>query len=89
MEDEKHFLLKCNQYNGLRLKHGIIHLNEASAFFNDNNLYTVGNFLYDAFNLREEIVKTNKGTIEGGGLGKTLVRTINNIDNYFHIFIYT
>ena len=65
VEDEEHFLLKCNQYNDLRLKHGITHLNEASAFFNDYNLYTVGNFLYDAFKLREEIVKTNKGTIEG------------------------
>ena len=70
VEDEEHFLLKCDRYNSLRIKHKIEHFNEASAFFTEENLSTLGNYLSEAFKLRDDIVQNCGGIIEGlGGEG--------------------
>ena len=65
VEDEEHFLFKCDIYNLLRTKYKFEHLNEALSFFNGDNLNTLGKYLIEAFKLREELIK-NGGGIRGG-----------------------
>ena len=66
VEDEEHFLLKCDIYNPLRTKHKFENLNEALSFFTEENLCTLGKYLIQAFETREDLIKMNRG-IEGGG----------------------
>ena len=61
VEDEEHFLLKCVIYNSLRTKYKFEHLNDALAFFTEENLKTLGKYLIKAFEAREKIIKRNRG----------------------------
>ena len=44
VEDEEHFLLKCDAYKSLRTKHKFEHFTEVLAFFNEENLSTFEHF---------------------------------------------
>ena len=58
IEDEEHFLLKCNIYNSLRLKYRFEHLDDAQCFFTDKNTNALGQFLNEAFKIREDTLKS-------------------------------
>ena len=66
VEDEEHFLLKCDIYTPLRTKHKLENLNEGLSFFTEENLSTLGKYLIEAFETRENIIKKNSGR-EGEG----------------------
>ena len=57
VEDEEHFLLKCDAYKFLRTKHKFEHFTEVLAFFNEENLSTFAKYLIEAFKTREKIIK--------------------------------
>ena len=61
VEDEEHFLLKCGIYKSLRTKHKCEHLNDALVFFTEENLKTLGNYLIEAFKVREKAIIRNRG----------------------------
>ena len=58
VEDEEHFLLKCDVYNSLRREHNFENFIEAHEFFREENLSTLGKYLIEAFEAREKIIKT-------------------------------
>ena len=64
VEDEEHFLLKCDIYNSLKTKYKFEHLTEALGFFTGENLSTLGKYLCEAFKTREDRVKMSKGIEE-------------------------
>ena len=70
VEDEEHFLIKCDIYNPIRSKYKLEQLKEALNFFNEENINSVGKYLIEAFEMREKIIKTS-GRAEGEGEGGT------------------
>ena len=58
IEDEEHFLLKCNMYHSLKLKYNVEHLNAPLGFFNELDYNTLGKYLFEAFSQREYIIGT-------------------------------
>ena len=56
VEDEEHFLLKCDVYNSLRSKYNFEDLKEPLEFFKEENLNTLGKYLIEAFELREKML---------------------------------
>ena len=66
IEDEEHFLLKCNIYHSLKLKYNVEHLNVPLGFFNEIDYNTLGKYLVEAFSQREYIIGT-VGMGRGGG----------------------
>ena len=67
IEDEEHFLLDCSLYSHLRLKYNFEPINEATVFFTGDTLNTLGRYLKEAFEARDAIIKTNRGTSGGEG----------------------
>ena len=57
VEDEEHFLLKCDACKSLRTKHKFEHFTEVLAFFNEETLSTFAKYLIEAFKIREKILK--------------------------------
>ena len=64
VEDEEHFLLKCDVYNPLKIKYKFDQVNEASVFFTEANLDALGRYLIEAFETRERLMRINR---EGQG----------------------
>ena len=58
IEDEEHFLVLCNAYNFLKIKHNLHHFTVAQEFLNDTNYYTLGKYLIEAFATRDNIIRT-------------------------------
>ena len=59
VEDEEHFLLKCHVYKPLKIKYKLDHINEVQVFFTENNFLTLGKYLKEAFEAREEKIRVN------------------------------
>ena len=69
VEDEKHFLLECDVYNNLRVKHNLENLNDIHNFFTEDNIVKLGKYLIEAFALRENTIigdRVRKGEGKGG-----------------------
>ena len=69
VEDEEHFLFKCDLYHSLRRKFKVEHLTDATSFFNAENLNSLGKYLIEAFEMRERAIKVSGrvgGETEGG-----------------------
>ena len=60
VEDEEHFLLKCDAYKSLRTKHKFEHFTEVLAFFNEENPSTFAKYLIEGFKTREKIIKNEQ-----------------------------
>ena len=67
VEDENHFLLKCDLYGPLRKKHKFDKFNNASVLFAENNISTLAEFVREAFKLREEVLENREETVVGRG----------------------
>ena len=67
IEDEEHFLFKCNMYNSLKEKIKIDQLKVLQDFYNYINHDTLGQYLIEAFCLRDDIIRMRGGM----GLGAT------------------
>ena len=68
VEDEEHFLLKCDAYKSLRTKHKFEHFTEVLAFFNEENLSTFEHFTevlasFREWNLRAPGIKKITGVL--------------------------
>ena len=71
IEDEEHFLLKCQTYNLLKLEHNIQNITEINSFFSEENLENFGKYLKEAFELRDKNKKEATEPEEGEqGLGE-------------------
>ena len=58
VEDEDHFVFKCDTYAQLRSKHHIDKVNETSTLFTEECINDLGNYLKEAFELRKDRAKT-------------------------------
>ena len=67
VEDEEHFLLKCGAYKSIRKMYKFENFKEASEFFNEENLSTLGKYIIEAFDMREKIMKSSGGVDGEGG----------------------
>ena len=67
VENEEHFLLRCEVYYTLKTKYHLENVNEALTFFTDNNIRVLGKYLAEAFETRQNKIDMNKGRGEGGG----------------------
>ena len=70
VENEEHFLLKCNIYASVRRKYKFECYKEVLDFFKEENRNTFGKYLIEAFEMREKIIKTSRG-LEGEEEGVT------------------
>ena len=66
VEDEEHFLLNCQVYNSLKTKYKIETISDIKSFFSEENQNTLGKYLKEAFETREEIKKRNTDTEREG-----------------------
>ena len=66
IEDEEHFLLNCQVYNSLKMKYKIETISEIKSLFSEENQSTLGKYLKEAFETREEIKKRNTNTEREG-----------------------
>ena len=66
VEDEEHFLFKCDTYTQLRYKHHFEIIRETSALFTEEYMNDLGNYLIEAFKMRDDLVKIFTGSREGG-----------------------
>ena len=57
VEDEEHFLLKCDVYKPLKIKYKFDQVNEATVFFTEANLDALGRYLIEAFETRERLMR--------------------------------
>ena len=57
IEDEEHFLFKCDTYAQLRSKHDIDKVNETSTLFTEEGINDLGKYLKEAFELRKHRAK--------------------------------
>ena len=67
VEDENHFLLKCDLYGPLRKKHKFDNCNDASGLFSEDNISALAEFVREAFKLREEVLENREETVVGRG----------------------
>ena len=58
IEDEEHFLLKCNSYEHLRMRY-LITTDDAVDLMNTANQGDLAHYLICAFNLRKGILEDN------------------------------
>ena len=72
VEDEEHFVFKCDTYTELRRKYRIDNINETSSLFTEQCLNDLGNYLKEAFELRKERTKTLNDFV-GVGVGVNAV----------------
>ena len=66
VEDEEHFLFKCNIYTQLRSKHHLDIIRETSALFTEEYMNDLGNYLIEAFKMRDDLAKLFTGSRGGG-----------------------
>ena len=65
VEDEEHFLFKCDTYTPLRDKHLLETITATSDLFTEEFMNNLGNYLIEAFKMRDDLAKAT-GEGEGG-----------------------
>ena len=57
METEDHFLMRCNFFDRLKLKHYIPPVNDSKTFMNNIDYNHLGRYLAEAFDIRKKYME--------------------------------